>query len=264
MCLGYLPGWLAHVTWPWSLGFEARPDPRCHSCKSEEKKRPPHTRVHVQKLCLTQFVSLGCPVKEKILDHVIVCRSVCSYLLSVFDGSRHLTSTSKFPWCGVSLNFQVLQICGELCRRGQRRQQGQAGTFTLGGKRGGKKRQSGCNSYAPDLRRSWTGGSIHLSASKRPAGSARRQDERGVVLDSHRFGLINGALDPRPALQLYLDTVMNWRLGAVYTIFFSPPFLFSAPLQLPMSWSDNSCWKCYVLSLNCGGVFIFLVLLSGQ
>lgn len=59
-----------------------------------------------------------------------------------------------------------------------------------------------------------------MSVSKRPVGSARRQDERGGVLDSHRFGLINGALDPRPALQLYLDTVMNWRLGAVYTISF--------------------------------------------
>lgn len=46
--------------------------------------------------------------------------------------------------------------------------------------------------------------------------------------------------------------------------FFSSFFFFYPSPNSTMSWSDNSCWKRYVLSLNCGGVFIFLVLLSGQ
>lgn len=233
MCLGYLAGWLAHMTWPGSLGFEARLDPLCHSCTSEEKKDH-RTLESTCKNSTWQSLCLWVVQSKRFLTMSLFAE-VFAVIFFLFSMVLATTSTSEIPLCGVSSNFQVLQICGELCRRGQRRQQGQTGTFTLGGKRG-EKRQSGCNSYAPDLRRSWTGGSIHLSASKRPAGSARRQDERGVVLDSHRFGLINGALDPRPALQLYLDTVMNWRLGAVYTIFFFPFFFFQLRSNSP--WAE--------------------------
>lgn len=73
-----------------------------------------------------------------------------------------------------------------------------------------RKAGGSSNLYVPDPRRSWTGGSIHLSASKRPVGSAHRYDGWGVVPDTRRFRLINGVLDLRPAARLYLDTVMNW------------------------------------------------------
>lgn len=52
--------------------------------------------------------------------------------------------------------------------------------------------------------------------------------------DTKRFGLINGVLDLGLAVQLYLDSLMNWGPGAVHTF--------------PLSRGDNSRWNaCHCL-----------------
>ncbi len=51
--------------------------------------------------------------------------------------------------------------------------------------------------------------------------------------DTGRFELINGVLDLGLAVQLYLDSLINWGPGAVLT------FLLNR--------GDNSCWKAQCL-----------------
>lgn len=137
----------------------------------------------------------------------------CSCLLSTFDGScRHhhlkvfaVVSLQTSKCCRFVVSC-VAKVSGD-----SRNSLG----CSLWMESEREKKTTTSISHVPDLRRCWVAGSIHLSVSKRPA---QGQDERGVVPDSHIFRLINGALDLRPALQLYLDTVMNW--SGLYHFFF--------------------------------------------